>query len=65
MDFIFEKEIGKDVSTTSKVTRDASDIHPKIKLQYNEALHGDESNKRLKLDPKMDPRVKQRLLALI
>ena len=65
MDFIFEKEIGKVVSKTSKIMRDGSDIHPKFQLKYNEALHSNELNSRLKLDPNMDPRLKQRLLALI
>lgn len=42
MDFIFEKEVGKAVSTSTKIVRDSTDIHPSFNFIFDEAIHGPE-----------------------
>ena len=62
---MFEHEVGKAVSRSSKLMRDGSAIHPSFDFVFNEKLHGPELNSRLTLPDNLSTAIKARLVALI
>ena len=58
LNFLLEPEIGKIVSRSCKTVRDGSFVHPSFDFIFDETIHGPELYSRLKLDPNMNPHLK-------
>lgn len=64
-DLIFEHEVGKAVSRSTKLMRDGSDIHPSFDFVFDDEVHAPELNSRLTLPKHLTPTINIMIVSAI